>query len=231
MSSTELKVTLVGDSGCGKSSVFYALQEEPFEELHFPTVFEFCRTTVWLKNSESIQLTLYDTAGAVEYKKLRLQSYIDCDVVAVCYDLSNPESIRNVYSKWVPELKQYCPGKPFCLVGCKKDLVAGNRAEMSSLGGDSELSSSDDDAACGQVQAAANSNALGDYQCSAKAGKSIMAMFTAAIEAQMELQKKNSRRHTLGHPGFSSPKLSVFRKSSLSLTLSKKKPSKQCRIM
>jgi len=229
--SIELKVTLVGDSGCGKSSIFYALQEEPFEELHYPTVFEFCRTTVWLKNSESIQLTLYDTAGAVEYKKLRLQSYIDCDVVAVCYDLSNPESIRNVYNKWLPELKQFCPGKPFCLVGCKKDLVAGNRAEMSSLGGDSELSSSEEDAACSNVQAAAKSNAFGVYQCSAKTGKSIVDMFTAAIEAQMEMQKKNSRRHTLGHPTFSSSRLSVFRKSSLTLGFGKKKSSKQCRVM
>lgn len=229
--STELKVTLVGDSGCGKSSIFYSLQEEPFEELHYPTVFEFSRTTVWLKNGESIQLTLYDTAGAVEYKKLRLQSYIDCDVVAVCYDLSNPESIRNVYTKWLPELKQFCPGKPFCLVGCKKDLVAGNRAEMSSLGGDSELSSSEDDSACSQVQAAGKSKAFGAYQCSAKAGKSILDMFTAAIEAQMEQQKKTSRRHTLGNPGFSSSRFSMFRRTSQTLNLSKKKSSKQCRVM
>lgn len=230
--SNELKVVLVGDSGCGKSSIFYAMQEEPFEELHFPTVFEFCRTTVWLKNGENIQLTLYDTAGAVEYKKLRLQSYIDCDVVAVCYDLSNPESIRNVHTKWLPELKQCCPAKPFCLVGCKKDLVAGNRAEMASLSGDSELSSSDDDAASGNIQAAAgNCNAFGVYQCSAKAGKSILQMFTAAVEAQMEKQKKTSRRHTLGTTGLPSPKLSVFRRSSVTQAFSKKKSSKQCRVM
>jgi len=227
----ELKVALVGDSGCGKSAIFNALQEEPFEELHFPTVFEFCRTTVWLKNGESIQMTLYDNAGATEFKKLRLQSYIDCDVVAVCYDLSNPESLRNVCSKWLPELKKFCPGKPYCLVGCKKDLVPGNRLEMTSLSGDSELSSSDDDTTSSHIQVAASSNAFGVYQCSAKAGKSIMTMFTAAIEAQMEHQKKASRRHTLGAPGFSSSKLSVFRKSSLSHTLGKKKSSKQCSVM
>ena len=228
MSAAELKVALVGDSGCGKSSVFYALQEEAFEELHYPTVFEFCHTTVWLKNGGSIQLTLFDTAGAAEYKKLRHQSYVDCDIVAVCYDLSNPESIRKVYTKWLPELKQFCPSKPFCLVGCKKDLVAANRAEMSSLGGDSEFSSSDEDAACSPVQDAAKCNAFGSYQCSAKNGKSIIDMFAAAIQAQMEVQK-NSRRHTLGAP--SASKLSVFRKSC---SLSKKKSckqTKQCSVM
>ena len=230
--SAELKVALVGDSGCGKSSLFYAMQEEPFEELHYPTVFEFCHTTVWLKNGSNVQLTLYDTAGAVEYKKVRVQSYIDCDVVAVCYDLSNPESVRNVYAKWLPELKQFCPSKPFCLVGCKKDLVTANKAEMSSLsGGDSEYFSSDDDAACNQVDAG-KCSAFGTYQCSAKNGKSIIDIFASAIQAQMELQKKNCRRHTLGTPGFSTSKLSVFRKASLSHTLlGKKKSAKQCRVM
>ena len=224
MSAVELKVALVGDSGCGKSSVFYALQEEQFEELHYPTVFDYCHTTVWLKNGGSIQLTLFDTAGAVEYRKLRLQSYIDCDVVALCYDLSNPESVRNVYTKWLPELKQFCPSKPFCLVGCKKDLVAANRAEMSSLSGDSEFSSSDEEAACSQVQDAAKCSAFGAYQCSAKNGKSIVDIFATAIQTQMEAQK-NARRHTLGAP--STSKLSVFKKSGLSRTLSKKKSSKQ----
>lgn len=226
---TELKVSLVGDSGCGKSAVFYALQEEPFDELYYPTVFEFCRTTVWLKNGESIQLTLYDNAGAVEFRKLRLQSYIDCDIVAVCYDLSNPESIQNVYSKWLPELKQFCPKKPFCLVGCKKDLAAGNRAEMASLSGDSEFSSSEDDATSGHVPVTAKCDAFGVYQCSAKADKSIVDVFTAAIEAQME-QKKTTRRQTLANTGISSSRLSLFRKNSLH-TLSKKKSCKQCRIM
>lgn len=227
-----LKVTLVGDSGCGKSALFYAVQEEQFEELHYPTVFEFCDTTLKLK-SGNVQLTMYDTSGAPEYKKLRLRSYVDCDVVAVCYDLSDPQSLRNVSTKWLPELKQYCPNKPFCIVGCKKDLVAGSsRAEMASLSGDSEISS-DEDNILEFCQPTASCGAFGVYQCSAKSGRSIVEIFTAAIESQLE-EKKAVRRHTLGTPGFSSPKLSFFRRSSNTSVFGKKTKgagNKPCKIM
>lgn len=43
-------------------------------------------------------------------------------MILICYAVDKPQSLRNVYQKWVHELDQYCPHVPRILVGCKADL-------------------------------------------------------------------------------------------------------------
>jgi Ras family protein A len=45
-------------------------------------------------------------------------------VLLICYAVSDPDSLENVPEKWVPEVRHFCPGVPFVLVGCKSDLRA-----------------------------------------------------------------------------------------------------------
>jgi len=69
-----------------------------------------------------MELTLWDTAGQEDYDRLRPLSYPDTDVIIICYDISNPDSLTNIPEKWLPEVKHFCPNAPILLVGNKKDL-------------------------------------------------------------------------------------------------------------
>jgi len=74
---------------------------------------------------------MLDTAGQEDYPGLQRLSYPGADVVLICFSLNSPDSLENVWRKWVPEIK----GVPFLLVGNKRDLRdGGKRADRVSDG-------------------------------------------------------------------------------------------------
>lgn len=117
----ELKIVIVGDGGCGKTSLLMVYAKGDFPEKYAPSVFEKYVTTV-SHGGKEIQLNLYDTAGQEDYDRLRPLSYQDADMVLVCYDVMNPTSFDNVTIKWHPEVRHFCRDIPLVLIGCKTDL-------------------------------------------------------------------------------------------------------------
>ncbi|KAF6733280.1 Rho-related GTP-binding protein RhoF [Oryzias melastigma] len=117
----ELKIVIVGDGGCGKTSLLTVYAKGNFPEKYAPSVFEKYVTTVNLEGKE-IELTLNDTAGQEDYDRLRPLSYQGVSVVLVCFDVTNPTSFDNVLVKWYPEVKHFCQDVPIILIGCKTDL-------------------------------------------------------------------------------------------------------------
>ena len=67
-------------------------------------------------------LNLFDTAGQTDFDKLRPLSYPNTDIFIVCFSVICPASLHNVRETWVPEIKHFCPGTPFILVGTQTDL-------------------------------------------------------------------------------------------------------------
>ncbi len=54
--------------------------------------------------SKFVQLSLFDTAGAEDYDRLRPLAYCttgacDVDVILMCYAIDNPDSLDNVQEK------------------------------------------------------------------------------------------------------------------------------------
>ena len=43
-------------------------------------------------------------------------------MILVCFSIDNKDSFENVRSKWVSEVRHYCPQAPIIVVGCKSDL-------------------------------------------------------------------------------------------------------------
>ncbi|XP_076019975.1 rho-related GTP-binding protein RhoF [Genypterus blacodes] len=117
----ELKIVIVGDGGCGKTSLLMVYAKGDFPEKYAPSVFEKYVTTISMGRKE-IQLNLYDTAGQDDYDRLRPLSYQDADLVLVCFDVTNPTSFENVAIKWHPEVRHFCRDTPVILIGCKTDL-------------------------------------------------------------------------------------------------------------
>ncbi|XP_070706340.1 rho-related GTP-binding protein RhoF [Pempheris klunzingeri] len=117
----ELKIVIVGDGGCGKTSLLMVYAKGDFPEEYAPSVFEKYVTTLSVGGRE-IKLNLYDTAGQEDYDRLRPLSYQEANLILVCFDVTNPTSFENVLIKWYPEVKHFCGETPVILIGCKTDL-------------------------------------------------------------------------------------------------------------
>ncbi|XP_019937460.1 rho-related GTP-binding protein RhoF [Paralichthys olivaceus] len=117
----ELKIVIVGDGGCGKTSLLLVYARGNFPEKYAPSVFEKYASTISLGGKE-IKLNLYDTAGQEDYDRLRPLSYQEADLILVCFDVTNPTSFENVLIKWFPEVRHFCQDTPVILIGCKTDL-------------------------------------------------------------------------------------------------------------
>ncbi|XP_056147013.1 rho-related GTP-binding protein RhoF [Lampris incognitus] len=117
----ELKFVIVGDGGCGKTSLLMVYAKGDFPEKYAPSVFEKYVTTISHKGKQ-VKLNLYDTAGQEDYDRLRPLSYQEANLILVCYDVTNPTSFENVLIKWYPEVKHFCQDIPIILIGCKTDL-------------------------------------------------------------------------------------------------------------
>ncbi|XP_059400419.1 rho-related GTP-binding protein RhoF-like [Carassius carassius] len=116
-----LKIVIVGDGGCGKTSLLMVYAKGDFPEKYAPSVFDKYVTTVSY-GGKDIQLNLYDTAGQEDYDRLRPLSYQEANLVVICYDVTNPTSFDNVTIKWYPEVRHFCRDVPIILIGCKTDL-------------------------------------------------------------------------------------------------------------
>lgn len=116
-----LKLVIVGDTSVGKSSLASRLSSRAFQKEYKPTVFDNFAATISV-DGKPYHLSMFDTAGKEDFNKLRVLSYINCDVFLVCFSVANPESFQNVQNCWVPELRHYIPHTPFILVGTQVDI-------------------------------------------------------------------------------------------------------------
>nr|XP_045222070.1 rho-related GTP-binding protein RhoF isoform X3 [Macaca fascicularis] len=113
----ELKIVIVGDGGCGKTSLLMVYSQGSFPEAplrtnrpplpqHYaPSVFEKYTASVTV-GSKEVTLNLYDTAGQEDYDRLRPLSYQNTHLVLICYDVMNPTSYDNVLIKGLSACEQ-----------------------------------------------------------------------------------------------------------------------------
>ena len=93
-------------------------------------------------DGKHVELALWDTGGNKGYSDdVRPLAYPKSHVILICFDISNPYSLKNVekkvrskllntsalififrLSQWMGEVNFYCYGIPIILVGLKKDL-------------------------------------------------------------------------------------------------------------
>uniref|UniRef100_A0A6J0UGE8 Rho-related GTP-binding protein RhoF n=1 Tax=Pogona vitticeps TaxID=103695 RepID=A0A6J0UGE8_9SAUR len=180
----ELKIVIVGDGGCGKTSLLRVYAEGTFPEQYAPSVFEKYTTSVTVRKKEVI-LHLYDTAGQEDYDRLRPLSYQNTNVVLICYDVMNPTSFDNVLIKWSHEVNHFCRGTPVVLVGCKTDLRKDKEHLRKLRSAQQEpITYSQGEEVCQQM------NADIYLECSAKFRENIESVFREAASIALNAMKK-----------------------------------------
>lgn len=168
------KLVIVGDGAVGKTCMLISYTSNSFPDGYVPTVFENYSTNVTFED-KPVNLALWDTAGQEEYDRLRPLSYPQTDVFLVCFSISLKTSLKNVRSKWVPELKHYCPDVPFLLIGTKLDL-----RNVEDSDEQRKLISKDEG-----VKMAKDIGALQYMECSALSQEGLHDVFNEAIRAAM----------------------------------------------
>ncbi|XP_053408261.1 cdc42 homolog [Mercenaria mercenaria] len=116
------RVTLgvVGDPFVGKTLLCVSYTANYVYKDYKPTVLNHHWTNVVVKD-HVVDLTIWDTSGSDEYRKLRPLCYPQVDAFLVCFSLKCPESFTHVQSKWIPEIEEQFSKIPVVLVGCKRD--------------------------------------------------------------------------------------------------------------
>ncbi|NXA49730.1 RHOF protein, partial [Nothocercus julius] len=184
----EVKIVIVGDGGCGKTSLLMVYAKGAFPEQYAPSVFEKYTTSITVGSKEVI-LNLYDTAGQEDYDRLRPLSYQNTNVVLICYDVMNPTSYDNVVVKWYPEVSHFCHGAPLVLIGCKTDLRK-DKEQLRRLRASQQepITYSQGETACQQI------NAEVYLECSAKCRENVENVFKEATTIALNAMKKAKRQ-------------------------------------
>ncbi|KYN03276.1 PREDICTED: ras-related C3 botulinum toxin substrate 1-like [Cyphomyrmex costatus] len=116
-----IKVVLVGDGAVGKTSLVVSYSTNGFPGEYVPTAFDNYNVVVNV-DGQPLNVQLCDTAGQDDFDPLRSLCYPETDVFLVCFSVVCPSSYHSVASRWINEVKKYCPNAPIILVGTKSDL-------------------------------------------------------------------------------------------------------------
>ena len=118
----DCKITLVGDSGVGKSSIIGRFVTGLFIKDMSSTPGLNYSQKLYEKDGKKVNLNLWDTAGQEKFRSLGRNFYKDSYIIIIVFDITNRMSFINAKEVWYNEIKNY--GEKFkflSLVGNKSD--------------------------------------------------------------------------------------------------------------
>lgn len=118
----DCKITLVGDSGVGKSSIIGRFVTGIFIKDMSSTPGLNYSQKLYEKDGKKVNLNLWDTAGQEKFRSLGRNFYKDSYIIIIVFDITNRMSFINAKEVWYNEIKNY--GEKFkflSLVGNKSD--------------------------------------------------------------------------------------------------------------
>ena len=82
-------------------------------------------------DGKPLQILFHDTKGHKDFDRLRRLSYLEVDIMLICFAVDNPASLQKVIDRWYPEVRHFCsdPPVPLVLVACKADMRGGGSSE------------------------------------------------------------------------------------------------------
>ncbi|XP_035022320.1 rho-related GTP-binding protein RhoH [Hippoglossus stenolepis] len=176
-----VKCVLVGDSGVGKTALLVRFTSETFPDSYKPTVFDNTGVEVHMDGVQ-ISLGLWDTGGNDNVRQIRPRSYQQADVVLICYSVANPNSLANIQSKWIAEVRGNLPRVPVLVVATQTDL----RETGAHRGGCIT-------AAEGR-RVAQEVHAKGYLECSSLSNRGVQQVFEYAVRTAVNQVRKQARR-------------------------------------
>ena len=102
-----IKVTLIGESSVGKTSIINRYTKNAFtNELESTLGANYSQRKITL-HGKKIRMDLWDTAGQEKYRAIGRHFYKESYIVCLVYDISNHDSFEKLKTIWYPELKEH----------------------------------------------------------------------------------------------------------------------------
>lgn len=131
-------VIFVGDESVGKFTLLAQYEHTKRPESEYLVTYN--ESTMFSEvvkiDKISVFMNLMLANPSQSYDKLRPYMYKNANVIVICFSLVSKSSFRNVKKKWIREIKKYCPGVPYILVGMKSDLREKSEESISKTEGE-----------------------------------------------------------------------------------------------
>lgn len=179
-----LRVTICGPSAIGKTCLIRRSQTTDFKFPYKPTVADVFTKEITI-GKKTIKLDLTDSAGREDLSNIRVITYMFTDLFFLCFSIVDKKTLDEIKKYWIIELNNYCPKKPYLLVGLKKDLryYPDESIDLNEIVSYSE----------GQ-EFAKKINAVEYIECSAKTGENCEILFEYAGKYLLKKQDKTKRK-------------------------------------
>ena len=118
-----IKVTLIGGSGVGKTCIIRRYYDNEYVENPASTCGGSYSAKQLKINNKIIQIDLWDTAGQERFRSLGKHFYKDAYIVILVYDITNKKSFDELKEVWYPSLKEF--GEKYSVLG-----VVGNKCDL-----------------------------------------------------------------------------------------------------
>jgi len=119
------KITILGQSAVGKTSLINQFVESSFQEDYKPTLgANIIRKDVNIKEvNAKVRLIMWDLAGQEKYNVIRSMYFQGCVGSLLVYDVTRHDSFAAIESKWLKDFKNYVKKEgAYILIGNKIDL-------------------------------------------------------------------------------------------------------------
>jgi Ras-related protein Rab-8A len=156
-----VRLLMVGDSSCGKTSLVLRFDQNVFSTKFVTTIGVDYRDKMVKIEGLSMRLQLWDTAGQERFRSLTSNFFGRADGFVLCYDISNRPSFDHVIG-WMRDIKTRAP--PDCDI-----VLCGNKSDLDS---DRVVSTE-------EGRALAEEYSVQFYETSALTGNNVETMFTA----------------------------------------------------
>jgi small GTP-binding protein len=116
------KVSLIGDSSTGKTSILLRFIDNCFTEDTKSTIgVDFKIVSLELEPKIYAKMQIWDTCGSERFKSLTSSFIKTCSAFILVFDLTRPSTFSNI-ENWIKTIKENTSPKFFILVGNKCDL-------------------------------------------------------------------------------------------------------------
>ena len=118
-----IKITLIGDSGVGKTCIIGRFSSNKFDDDTFSTEGISYSKIEYNYENQILQLDLWDTAGQEKYRSLGKHFYKDSFILILVYDVTLRKSFENLKNIWLDDITNFGEEyKVLAIAGNKYDL-------------------------------------------------------------------------------------------------------------
>ncbi|CAF1479641.1 unnamed protein product [Rotaria magnacalcarata] len=115
-------MSIVGDHGVGKTTILQRFAQNTFSTDNVATIGYDVKIRTLEIDSTRCKLVISDLGGQDSFKYALSSFYRNANGIAICFDIVNLESFRNL-NNWLENVQRLCREQtPIFLVGTKSDL-------------------------------------------------------------------------------------------------------------